>query len=60
MSQSYVIRVHRRDPSQPDGMEGTLIAVGPEGVEMFPFLSGAELLRLLAAADEAPGRAKPA
>jgi hypothetical protein len=48
MPESYVVRIYRRDRSHPDGgMEGTLIAVGTEGVDMFPFHGGAELLRLL-------------
>lgn len=45
--ESYVVRIYRRDRNQPYGMEGTLVAVGTEGVQTFPFHSGAELLRLL-------------
>ena len=45
ISESYVVRIYRRDRNHPDRMEGILIAVEAQGSQAFH--SGAELLRLL-------------
>ena len=60
ISESYVVRIYRRDPDHPDRMDGILISANAEGGQAFH--GSAELLRLLTLGrgelqGAAPGRA---